>query len=109
MSEAKPISRRFRFSIRELLLITAILALMFGWWLDHRELTKQNLSKVTVYSLRSTDAKIASTTLQQIYSGHPDVRIVADTTLNRILVRAPSRQHAEIEAILFKLDVPIVP
>jgi hypothetical protein len=30
---------RFRFSIRDLLLITVIVGLATGWWLDHRRLT----------------------------------------------------------------------
>jgi hypothetical protein len=38
MNETKPTRRWFRFSIRDLLLITAIVALMAGWWIDHRRL-----------------------------------------------------------------------
>src|SRR5262245_51642272 len=30
---------RFRFSIRDLLLMTVIVGLATGWWLDHRRLT----------------------------------------------------------------------
>ena len=30
---------RIRFTIRDLLLITVIVALAVGWWLDHRKLT----------------------------------------------------------------------
>ena len=38
MTETKPKRRWFRFSIRDLLLVTAIVALIIGWRLDHREL-----------------------------------------------------------------------
>jgi hypothetical protein len=38
MTENKPKRRWFRFSIRDLLLITAIIALMARWWIDHRRL-----------------------------------------------------------------------
>ena len=31
---------RFRFTIRDLLLTTTIVALAVGWWLDHRRITK---------------------------------------------------------------------
>ena len=36
MTDAKPKRRWFRFSTRDLLLATAIVALTIGWWLDHR-------------------------------------------------------------------------
>jgi hypothetical protein len=39
MTETKPKRRWFSFSIRELLLFTAILALAVAWWIDHRRLT----------------------------------------------------------------------
>jgi len=29
-----------KFSIRDLLLVTLIVALALGWWIDHRRLTK---------------------------------------------------------------------
>jgi hypothetical protein len=38
MTETKPKRRLFSFSIRDLLLITAIVALMAGWWIDRRRL-----------------------------------------------------------------------
>jgi hypothetical protein len=38
MNETKPKRRWFRFSIRDLLLLTVIVALTTGWWLDHRQL-----------------------------------------------------------------------
>jgi type II secretory pathway component GspD/PulD (secretin) len=104
MNETKPKIRWFKFSIRELLLITAIVALAVGWWLDHHELTKQNLSVLTVYSLSNIDAKVASTTLEKLYSGSPEVRIAADTQQNTIISSAPPRQQHEIKAILLKLD-----
>jgi hypothetical protein len=37
MTETKPKHRWFQFSIRELLLITAVVALAVGWWLTHTE------------------------------------------------------------------------
>jgi hypothetical protein len=30
---------KLRFSVRELLLIVAVIALAVGWWIDHRRLT----------------------------------------------------------------------
>ena len=40
MTETKPKRRWFRFSIRDILLTTAIIALVAGWWLDHRRITR---------------------------------------------------------------------
>ena len=39
MSVIKPKRRWFRFSIRDLLLVIAIAALVSGWWFDHKRLT----------------------------------------------------------------------
>jgi hypothetical protein len=33
---------RFRFSIRDLLWLTALVAMAAGWWLDHRRVQTQN-------------------------------------------------------------------
>jgi len=38
MTETKPKHRWFRFSIRDLMLLTVIVALAVGWRLDHRQL-----------------------------------------------------------------------
>ena len=40
-----------KFSIRDLLLVTVIVALALGWWLDHREW-------VEAYSTKSHESKI---------------------------------------------------
>jgi hypothetical protein len=40
MTESKPKRRWFRFSIRDILLTTTIIALVAGWWLDHRRITR---------------------------------------------------------------------
>ena len=39
MTETKPKRRWFSFSIRELLLLTALLGMGIAWWLDHQRLT----------------------------------------------------------------------
>ena len=54
MTETKPKRRWFRFSIRDLLLVTAIVALSIGWWVDHRQLKKDCM----LTSLLSTDSKM---------------------------------------------------
>jgi len=36
---------KFRFSIRDLLLIVAIVALAAGWWIDHQRINKPTVQK----------------------------------------------------------------
>ena len=57
MTETKPKRRWFRFSIRDLLLLTVIAALTVGWWLDHRKLTKDNPIQLSMYYLRHARRK----------------------------------------------------
>lgn len=53
MTEAKP-KRRFQFSIRELLLVTVIIGLSLGWWLDHRDLV--DTPRPVMHYLGNTEA-----------------------------------------------------
>ncbi len=59
---------RLRFSIRDLLLLTVIVALAIGWWLDHRKLTKENSAEFAVYYLKYADAKDACGSLQKLFA-----------------------------------------
>jgi hypothetical protein len=105
MSETKPKRRWFRFSIRDLLLLTVIAALSVGWWLDHRKLTKDNSIQVSVYYLRHIDANQARGTLLQTYAGDSDVGITIDMRQYALVVRAPAKCQAEIDLLLKQLDV----
>jgi hypothetical protein len=40
MTETKPKRRWFRFSIRDLLWLTVVVAIGLGWWLDHNRLSE---------------------------------------------------------------------
>jgi len=103
MSETKPNRRWFRFSIRDLLLITLIAALAIGWWLDHRKLTKANSGEYAVYYLKYANAKAVSGALQQLFAS--DVSVTSDARLNAILVRGPAKRQNEITALLQQSDV----
>jgi hypothetical protein len=104
MNESKPNRSWLRFSVRDLIWLTLLAAVLVAWWLDHRELTKQHIATLAVYSLVNIDAKTAAAAVEKIYSGDRDVQIAAETQQNRIISNAPSRQQAEILAILLKLD-----
>jgi hypothetical protein len=45
MTETKPKRVWFRFSIRDLLWLTAVVALAVGWWLDHSSMVHQAATK----------------------------------------------------------------
>jgi hypothetical protein len=107
MTETKPKRRWFRFSIRDLLLSTVIAALTIGWWLDHRNLTRESSPVLTVYHVRHVDPKTISASLWKIYSGNPGVQISVDPRTSIIIAKAPARQQREVAAILTELDVPI--
>jgi type II secretory pathway component GspD/PulD (secretin) len=105
MSETKPKRRWFSFSIRDLLLLTVIVALSVGWWLDHRKLTKDNSIQLSMYFLHHIDANQARGTLLQTYAGDSDVSISIDARQNALVVRAPAKQNAELDLLLKQLDV----
>ncbi len=92
-----------QFTVRDLVLLTAMVALAIGWWIDHRNLTQPDLAQLTVYSLQYADPASAVATLKALYRG-PDVTFAPDTKNNRVIVRAPRKQSQEIEAVLRKLD-----
>jgi Bacterial type II/III secretion system short domain len=105
MTETKPKRRWFSFSIRDLLLLTVIVALAVGWWLDHRKLTKGNSIQISIYYLRHIDADQTRGTLLQTYAGDSDVSISTDMRQNAFVVRAPAKRQAEIDLLLKQLDV----
>jgi Bacterial type II/III secretion system short domain len=104
MNEAKPKRRWFHYSIRELLLLTVIIALAVGWLLDHRQLTKDNSMQKTVYHLRNIDANVAATTLGKMLSPSSDVVIAADVRQNIVIVQSPVQEQYGIRNILSYLD-----
>jgi hypothetical protein len=57
---------RFRFTIRDLLWLTAVVALAVGWWLDHRRLTSEpfpsNLSLIIEGGLQVHEIPQSETT-----------------------------------------------
>lgn len=96
---------RLRFSIRDLLLLTVIVALAIGWWLDHRKLTKENSAEFAVFYLKYADAKDACGTLQKLFDGNSGVSVTYDPRLNAIFARGPAKRQGEIEMLLKLTDV----
>jgi hypothetical protein len=104
MTDAKPKRHWLRFSIRDLLLLTAIVALSVGWWLDHRKLTKENLAKIKIFKIAEADPKALFDNIEQLYAEDRDVTLSLDSDQKLIMARGPIHQVEEIEAILLKLD-----
>lgn len=96
---------RFRFSIRDLLLLTVIAALAIGWWLDHRKLTKENEVGFSIYYLRYVDASTVCGSLQKLFAGSSDITLTSDSRNNAIFVRGPARKQNEVELLLKQFDV----
>jgi type II secretory pathway component GspD/PulD (secretin) len=95
---------RFRFSIRDLLLLTVIVALAIGWWLDHRKLTKGNESGFCVYYLRYADVTFVCGSLQKLFAGDSDVMLAFDSRNNAIIVRGSARRQNDVDMLLKQFD-----
>jgi Bacterial type II/III secretion system short domain len=104
MTETKPKRRWFSFSIRDVMLVTVIVALAIGWWLDHRKLTKVYGAQVLGYRLRNSDLNAVVAQLKELFSDNPEIRIVPDPRNNEIIINAPGVPLAYIKSALLYID-----
>ena len=109
MSETKPKRRWFRFSIRDLLLLTVIVGLATGWWLDHREQVNRFEAmngplKIEVYPITVADPNAVLKVLQIALTGVPDVRLLVDTKSNFLVAQAPPKEQAIIRGLVGQLE-----
>lgn len=108
MTESKPKRRWFRFSIRDLLLVTAIAALAVGWWLDHRIQVDRYRSmlppKIVAYPITTADPNAVLKTLQTAVGSLPDVTVFLDTKTNTIVAQGRPGEQETILAIILKLE-----
>jgi hypothetical protein len=77
----------FRFTIRELVLVTVIVALGVGWWLDHRAVTSENLglSRTKAHAVQAAEK----------FYGHLQVLSAEQRTLKQTL----SDREAELAGL----------
>jgi hypothetical protein len=94
MDETKP-KRGFQFSIRELLLITVIIGLALGWWLDHRAFV--NIPRPVMHYLEKADAATAAKLLKTIWPDSQGVLFTVDARQNAIVAIARPSQQAVIQ------------
>jgi type II secretory pathway component GspD/PulD (secretin) len=105
--------KRLQFSIRDLLLVTVIAALAFGWWFDHRKLTADNSNLTTdngmvrrLHYLQYIDASVTAKKLRTMFAECPELKFDFDARQNAIVTSAPKSQQDEIDSILRNLDAP---
>jgi hypothetical protein len=91
-----------RFTIRDVLWLTLVVALIVGWWVDHRHTQNRHASEVYVkWTDPSQDAQI----LREIYRDRRDVQFVADADSVTIVTASPALRE-QIERLLAEVDQP---
>jgi type II secretory pathway component GspD/PulD (secretin) len=95
---------RLRFSIRDLLWLTALIAMGIGWWLEHRQWINSDQPLVTVYPIKIADPKMVLKVLQIAYSRDSGVRVGLDETSNSVVVLARPSQHIDIRETILKIE-----
>ena len=68
-----------RFTIREILLCTLISALVLGWWLDHRQLTRQCAARhqALIQNMMSACQNLAKQKGEDVYLDAPGISMTA--------------------------------
>ncbi len=99
---------RLRFSIRDLLWLTALAALAVTWWLDHREQVDRFEAMngpltIEVYPITVADPNAVLKVLQTMLAGTP-VRLSIDPKSNFLVAQATPSQHAVIRMLVDKLE-----
>jgi Bacterial type II/III secretion system short domain len=100
---------RFRFSIRDLLWLTALAAVAVAWWLDHRAFVTRDDPVAETYSLKNTASKDVGGILQSVFANTPGVQIAVDMDRNSVIVLARPTRQVEIRGFIDELDRPMEP
>jgi type II secretory pathway component GspD/PulD (secretin) len=96
---------RFRFTIRDLLWLTVVVALMLGWWIDHRANTTRNAPMVKLYKFIYAPSGVVFQALSPVCA-RQHISIGEDKTSNSIIVSATPTVHDWIKTIISCVDVP---
>ena len=95
---------RLRFTIRDLLWLTLVVALVLGWWVDHRINTIQGQSILKPHYVRNGSASSIAKLLNAVFAGPHQIRLYVDDRLNVIFAECPLQQQDGIEELIKKLD-----
>jgi hypothetical protein len=102
---------RFRFSIRDLLLVVVIAALASGWCVDHRRLAEANeqlVEATTTYrEIKEIPHGVARQeilkSLKEAFSDQPEVTLADDPKVNGIVIIANRGEHSAIDLAIRSL------
>ncbi|MCA9212710.1 MAG: hypothetical protein KDB27_06585 [Planctomycetales bacterium] len=64
-----------------------------------------NAEKLSVYYLKHVPAKDATSVLQRVFDGEPNLKIAADDRINAIIIRANDQTSIAIATILERMDI----
>jgi type II secretory pathway component GspD/PulD (secretin) len=88
-----------RFTIRDLLWLTLVVALAVGWWADHR---REQIA-IKLHFIANLQASAVAKELSDAFAGTP-VRFSVDERMNAIVIESPLRQQKGIEELIERLD-----
>jgi len=97
---------RLRFTVRDLLWLTLVVALSVGWWVDHRRNTALNQPAIKLHYFANLRASDVAALFSAAFAGTPGVRFSADERLNAIVLECPIGQQKGIDELMDKLDQP---
>jgi len=95
-----------RFTIRDLLWLTVVVALAMGWWRDHRALVRRDDPVAETYFLKNTDPNDIRQTVRSVFSNTPSLEIAIDARQNAVVILARPSQQVTIRDLVEQLDMP---
>ncbi len=102
-----PATSNFQFKIVTLILITTFVAVLAGWWIDHRRLAAQipqpGEKTVVIYRLTHASARLAHRALLT-YFVDDQCQTTIDEASNSIIVSAPPKRHEQIQFVLNQIN-----
>jgi hypothetical protein len=97
-----------RFTTRDLLWLTALVAVCVAWWLDHQAQVDRYQSllppKIVVYPMTTADPNAVLKALKNALAGVPDVRLMVDTKSNFVVAQARPKEQNIIRDIVGQLE-----
>jgi predicted RNA methylase len=101
---------RFRFTIRDLLWLTALLAMGLAWWVDHGKQVNRYQLLIddqpfgVAYHIKSADHEAVLKALQAAFAGATDVSMTLDANTGKVLATAHPSQHIVIRELIDKIE-----
>ena len=97
---------RLRFTIRDLLWLTVVVALAVGWCIEHQNFIRRDEPMAQVYTLKFSDPRDTRDVLRSIYADKRDMEFAVDLDHNCIVVLARPSMQVEIRILIEQIDRP---